>query len=357
MKQININHSIRTISFDEDGIYTVGPYISSDFNYFEISDAEITTLKNNVNKITLSQIVDGDIIYFNKDATFPKLLLGRLDLKVKRTVKQDKCTKLVINEDDVITPSDLTNLEHGYIIFVGGTDESDCNQVFYISQSSVDVSISEGITLDLMQKYFPGIWKSIVCCPDKITSSSIELINSFPDKITTVQNVAIYLNSQLPQLDNDSAKTMISLFKSGAEEKKLAVNMIASFNISTILYDICEAIGSGSGYFDNSTRSSINYKYFKLLLGLDPSRIESVWTGYYSYHNVQRIASKIFNNPLISPDQKFKAWKKFNDAIKEDSYTYSSPDRRMRAFNNYNMPVNYDPRGETGTNNSEVEGK
>lgn len=355
MKQLNISIHVRSISFNSDGIYTVGQSLDSTYNYFELSNSELTTLTDNINKMTLPQIVDDDVIYFDKRAAFPKLLLGRLDLKVKRTIKADKCTKLVVNEDCIITPADLNALEFGYIIFVGGTDESDCKQAFYISQKSIDESSSYGITLDLMQKYFPGRWKKIARTPDSITAESIELINSAPEKITTVQNVALYLNSQLSQLDSDSAKTMISLFKSGSEEKKLAVNMIASFNISPILYDICEAIGTGSGYFDNSTKSSINYKYFKLLLGVSPNFIESDWKYGRYYQN--KIVSKIFNNPLVSPDQKYKAWNRFNENVKEDYYTYSNPERRKNTFETYNMPLSYDPRGATSTSDSEMEGQ
>ena len=355
MNKIDVNYNIRIVTFDSDGIYTVGQSTNSDSNYFEISDTELTTLVNNINKITFPQIVDNDVIYFEKDATFPKLLLGRLDLKVKRTIKSDKCTKIVVNEDSILTSSQLNLLEHGYLIFVGGKDESDYNQVFYISQTNIDKYKEFGLTLDLMQRYFPGTWKKVTSIPEKITLSSLELMNSVPEKITTVQNVALYLNSQLPQLDNESAKTMVSLFKSGAEEKKLAVNMIASFNISTILYDICEAIGSGTGYFDNATKSSINYKYFKLLLGTNPSNLESDWRYGTYYQN--KILSKIFNNSLISPDQKLKAWKKFDENIRSDSYSYRDAERRRKVFANYHIPLNYDSRGETSTSNSEVEGK
>lgn len=354
MNKIDVNYNIRIVTFDSDGIYTVGQSINSDSNYFEISDTELTALINNTNKITLPQIVDNDVIYFEKNATFPKLLLGRLDLKVKRTIKSDKCTKIVVNEDSILTNSQLNLLEHGYLIFVGGKDESDYNQVFYISQTNIDKYKEFGLTLDLMQRYFPGTWKKVTSIPEKITLSSLELMSSVPEKITTVQNVALYLNSQLSPLDSDSAKTMISLFRAGNEEKKLAVNMIASFNISSILFDICEAIGTGTGYFDNSTKSSINYKYFRLLLGANPSDIQSDWKyGFYS----RKLACKIFNNPLISPDQKLKAWNFFNETVKESSYDSSSFERIRSAFNQYNMPLNYDPRGETSTSNSEVEGK
>lgn len=355
MKQLSISTSVRNISFNSDGIYLVGQYLDSTFNYFELSNSELTTLTDNINKMTLPQIVDDDVIYFDKRASFPKLLLGRLDLKIKRTIKADKCTKLVVNEDSIINSADLNEIEFGYIIFVGGTDETDCTQAFYISQKSVDESSGYGITLDLMQKYFPGKWKKIARTPNSVTTESIELINSVPEKITTVQSVARYLNSQLSQLDSDSAKTMLSLFKSGSEEKKLAINMIVSFDISTILYDICEAIGTGSGYFDNATKSSINYKYFKLLLGVSPNVIESNWKYGRYYQN--NIVSKIFNNPLVSLEQKQKAWNKFNENVKEDYYTYSNPERRKKTFESYHMPLNYDQRGETGTSNSEMEGQ
>lgn len=355
MNKIDVNYNIRIVTFDSDGIYTVGQSTNSDSNYFEISDTELTTLVNNINKITLPQIVDNDVIYFEKDATFPKLLLGRLDLKVKRTIKSDKCTKIVVNEDSILTSSQLNLLEHGYLIFVGGKDESDYNQVFYISQTNIDKYKEFGLTLDLMQRYFPGTWKKVTSIPEKITLSSLELMNSVPEKITTVQNVALYLNSQLSPLDSDSAKTMISLFRAGNEEKKLAVNMIASFNISSILFDICEAIGTGTGYFDNSTKSSINYKYFRLLLGVNPSDIQLSWR--YGYYYSRRTVCKVFNNPLISPDQKLKAWNFFNKSVEESSYDSANSERKRSVFNQYNMPLNYDPRGETSTSNSEVEGK
>ena len=354
MKEYSITNPVHNLTFDSDGIYTVGEHLSSSISYFDISDSELTTLKENVKKINYPQIVDNDIIYFDKNATFPKLLLGRLDLKVKRTIKMDKADKIIVNRDSLLTSNDLNSLEFGYIIFVGGTGEGDCNQTVFISDSSIKESEAENISLDLMQKYFPGIWKKAMCINKKIASNIFDLINSAPEKITTVQNVAIYLNSQLATLDADSAKTMISLFKAGPEEKKLAVNMITSFNISTVLYDICEAIGESSSYFDQATKSSINYKYFKLLTGIDITYLDDNWRYGTSYRN--RIIANLFNNSLLAPNQKLKAWKAFSDNIQSDSYVSSNRDRIIYQFNWYHMPLQYDPERETSISNSEVEG-
>lgn len=353
MKEYSIINPVHTLTFDSDGIYTVGEHLSSSINYFDISDSELITLKENIKKVNFPQIVDDDVIYFDKNAAFPKLLLGRLDLKVKRTIKIDKADKIVVNQDSILTSNDLNFLEFGYIIFVGGTGEEDCNQTFFISNSSINVSEAENISLDLMQKYFPGTWKKAMYIDKRIAPNALDLINSVPEKITTVQNVAIYLNSQLATLDDDSAKTMISLFKSGSEEKKLAVNMITSFNISTVLYDICEAIGESSSYFDQATKSSINYKYFKLLTGIDLTGLEGRWR-YGSYYQ-NRIISDLFNNPLMDPAQKLKAWNAFNNNVKSDGYTSSSQERILRQFNSYHMPLQYDPERETSAGNSEVE--
>ena len=354
MREFSINNPVHTLSFDSDGIYTVGAHLSSGINYFDISDSELTTLKENIKKVNFPQIVDDDVIYFDKNAAFPKLLLGRLDLKVKRTIKIDKANKIVVNRDSILTSNELNLLEFGYIIFVGGTGEEDCNQIFFISSSSIKESEAENISLDLMQKYFPGVWKKAMCVDKKIASNALDLINSVPEKITTVQNVAIYLNSQLATLDADSAKTMISLFKAGSEEKKLAVNMITSFNISTVLYDICEAIGESTSYFDQATKSSINYKYFKLLTGIDLNDLDGRWRYGTYYQN--RVIADLFHNPLMSPDQKLKAWNAFNKNIQADGYTSSNKERVLRQFNSYHMPLQYDPERETSTGNSEVEG-
>lgn len=354
MKKFDIKYYVQSISFDSDGIYTIRNNRSSDFNYLDITESELETLKKNISKITFPQIVDRDIIYFNKDTAFPKLLLGRLDLKIKRTIKKDKCTKIVINKDSILSNNDISSAQSGYIIFVGGKGEDDYNQIFFISNQEIEKSEKEDITLELMQKYFPGVWKKAVCIPNRITSESLNLINSSPEKLVTVQNIAIYLNSQLPELDSDSAKTMISLFKAGPEEKKLAVNMIASFNISSMLFDIYQAIGNSAGFFDQSTKNSINYKYFRLLIGDSPSDIETRWRYGTYYQNT--MISNVFHNPLASSDQKLKAWNKFNDNLQNDPYIKFDKDRIKSQFKSYKMPLVYDPKRETSTSDSEVEG-
>lgn len=359
MKQINLlGCPMKLLSFDEDGIYSIGNSNETHIKYCEIDDSEIKTLKENIEKVTLPPVVDGDVLYFDKSASFPKLMLGRLDLGVKRTIKSDKSTKIVVDESTIIDKSELEKLESGYVIMVGGTGEDDFNQIFYISDRNINNSIKSGVTLELMQRYFPGIWKKVTILSDHITDSSIKLINSNPEKLVSVQNVAIYLNSKLPALDHESAETMISLFKAGAEEKKLAINMMSSFNISTILFDICDAIGNSSGYFDSATKSSINYKYLKMLIGVSPSIIESNW--HYRGWNLKSIISKLFNKALMSPDQKCKTWEKFKKLAEDSAYGYTSETKLesvKRAFKEYNMPLTYDPKRETSTVDSKVEGE
>lgn len=359
MKQINLlGYQMKILSFDEDGIYSIMTSNENHIRYCEIDDSEIKTLKENIEKVTLPQVVDGDVLYFDKSASFPKLMLGRLDLGVKRTIKSDKSTKIVVDESIIINKSELENLESGYVVMVGGSGEDDFNQIFYISDKNIEDRIKNGITLELMQRYFPGIWKKVTLLNDHVTDSSIKLINSDPEKLVSVQNVAAYLNSKLPALDHGSAETMISLFKAGAEEKKLAVNMMSSFNISTILFDICDAIGNSSGYFDSATKSSINYKYLKMLIGVNPSTIESDWR--YRRWNLISIISKLFNKALMSPDQKHKAWVKFKKLVEDSAYGYNNEAKLesvKRTFKQYNMPLTYDPKRETSTVDSKVEGE
>lgn len=357
MKQINLlGKGMKTLSFDKDGIYTVGNYDKSHVRFCEIPEDEITSLKDNIDKVTFPSIVDGDVIYFDKNTSFPKLMLGRLDLNVKRTVKKDKCTKIVAETSTLISKEDLDSLESGFVIMVGGTDETDFSQIFYISDDNIQSAVNEGISLDLMQKYFKGRWIKVVILNDKVTDASIQLIKSNPDKITTVQQVAAYLNSKLPALDDESAKTMISLFKSNSEEKKLAVNMLASFNVSNILFDICYALGESGTSFDINTKNSINYKYFSILLGCNPAVIESNFRKNYWYSG--GIIADLFHNGLLTSDQKEKTWKYFFNVMINDEYHpgYQLSSYEKDRFDRYNMPYPYDSKRETINSDSEMEG-
>ena len=357
MKQIKVKGWLKLLTFDSDGIYSFRDYTGETRLYWEASDVEIQTLKANIKKVTLPSIQDGDVIYFDKSAKFPKLLLSRLDLKAKRTVKIEKCNRLVVDDSILIDRADLDSLESGYLVLVGGTDEENYKQAFYISEQKIsEIGENSNITIDLMQKYLPGIWKKVIVSTTKVNEESIELLNTYPEKITTVQQLAGYLNSQLPPLDDNCASSIISLFGASAEDKKLAINMVASCNISPILFDICEAIGKGVGSFDTSTSSSVNYKYFSALLGTSPKEILSKWK--YGYWDRHKIAAKLFNRALMTPEQKYKAWKCFKDiAVNDRGYRVdlTPGSRYANFFEQYEMPLTYDSKRETDTSDREVE--
>lgn len=340
---------VKCLNFDSDGIYEISPNYNRDVLYYQMDDSEFENLANNVKNISTAIISDEDVLYFDKKASFPKLLLKQLNSKITRTIKKDKSTKIVVNSESILTSREIRNADTGYLVLVGGTEEVLYKKLFFISDNDIEDIVKKGLTLENMQLCFQGEWVRGVCINNKATQEMIDYINQDFTKITTVNRVAVYLNSKLPKLDEESKKSLISLFQGDASCKAMALKLFVSYNMSDAIFDVCEAIGTSREFFDQSSKNSINYKYLKTLLGINPIELNKKWRWRYYWSG--QLASNLFHNEILSPEQKFKAWSKFYKAVTQNSTITALEESEKNYFDNYNMPYSYDQNGTSNSGN------
>ena len=308
-----------SLKFDKNHIYQT-TYNERNVSYFECVDDEIKTLIDNCNNITSNTIKDNDVIFFSEESTFPKLLLSRLNLSVKRTLKTDKATKIIINNNKLLNKNGNTIIP-GYIII-----PLDGKNYYFIEDSNLkEINLS----IDLAKLYFPGEWKRVICLNGRVDKKFIDLINDYHAIITTPVQVTEYLNSKLTKLDLETKDSMISMLKANDEEhNKLAINMLGMYDLSDVLYDIYEILGK-KGDIPDCIKNSVMFKYLMSLIESTPTLLIEAFEDYYWRRSEKlNILSKIFNLP-ISHDQKLKCFNQIKKNCGLDFNKLSNNDKKL----------------------------
>lgn len=308
--------------------------------FWDISDEEFVNLTTPLSKILNNDVVDNDILYFEKSTTFPKLFLGACGAPLKRTIKASKATKVVVNDDVIDKILSIVGSKKVWLIreYIDPEDKYLTPAIYYVREQTL---LSNNKTIDDVLAYLRGIGVNISDYTlyrtfdrhfDENNVSEI-LANG---KVVGISKLNKYLNTKLPALDEETKETLLSMFKStDVEQQKLAVDMLKTCSTANVLIDLYEHIGGYSvSNLNTSVKNSVAFKYILELGGLSISDLRH-WNREFDH--ILRKMADLYHSDIIDNDQKTKLWKHFSTVIVGDENGPHTKHQKEQ-FGKFNMP-------------------
>ena len=319
----------------------------SDFDFIEHTPEDLYDIFNVSGNVIKSsgQISTGNKIYFS-NSTFPSLLLGRLDIKLKRTTKSDSADKIV--SDCKITIRDCYRqpilLDLNNHVVIRCDIEYNQSKKNYVGKVNFIKNIMKSL-----YNYNLELYSSIY----KDNYDEYQLYLKDPSKFISTTDFTKYAISQLPILQEDEANNIIYMLKSQDKPTvSTALGTLQYYNFFNYGIDILSALITTSCTDLPDNREA---EYIYSLLSTSKGILRDA--RHYGVQRKIQFFMDSFNKFAVTP----------NMTVKDKVYTVMRSilfdeigEKYKEEFERLDVTLKLipnDENGETNVSSSEVEGE
>ena len=324
---------IKDLIFDNNYLYDTPNYINDYYLYY-LTELEEKELLSTINLVTFPSLQSGDSVYFDDSVTFPRNLCTTLGQGLKRTIKKDKATKILVNKNKSFSKDNYAEyLKFGYYVKLS----NQYSVIFFIPDSNI---IELGLSEDKVEKLIGSELNRGFLLNKSIPISYLDLIKESGSILTPSTELIKYINKSLPNLTESNKENILGLVSNNQEQLKLAFNTLIGFNTSDIIWDFIFKLAQLDN-IDNNLKNTVNFKYIVSILGYTLKDYQSIVYRYrYYYDSCFEILSSIYHSDLISEDQRKKIWEYFDKNItgQGDNTHYHYTQDDLDKFDKYNIP-------------------
>ena len=201
----------------------------------------------------------GDKLFF-AHSKFPSLLLGRLDVNLKRTTKPDTADKIV--SDCNLSRNDVFN----HVVLIDPIKTTLTRLSWYTSSETLNTFTSDvNSIIKLLQQI--GYNMQLYVCVSKQGYETYQTLQTYSSKVISTTDLTKYIISQLPKMQPSEVDNITYMLKSqDASTVGTALGTLQYYNFADYIPQILEAIISTQCY-DLPTNREATYIYS--LFGLD----------------------------------------------------------------------------------------
>ena len=235
--------------------YETSSYIKNQYYYYNVEDPTGDLMGD----IEYTTIKDKDKIMFSKNSPFPSSLLNKLDLPIKKVIK---------NPTKIIIPNNVESFwkysQYSYILKVRGINIHVSKYNIYKGQTILDIAKAFNAE-SIIRIYY---------IRNKNVAELLETISNNTNKLVSHYNFVKYFWENSPKLDKDTWESIKALLESGdSNNVKIASDLLFQFDFSKYLMHIKYAVRQGAKNMPNRRYIDIpgylqpvrNYSTFKYL--------------------------------------------------------------------------------------------
>lgn len=295
--------------------------------------------------ISNTTINKNDKIFFG-DSSFPSLLLGRLNLDVKRTTKPDIADRIILDRD---IPG--SNIFHRLFLFDEANNIGVCADPLW-REDKVSYGIRINKIISTLKSYFNYNMK-LYCSVKADNYKLYEIYQKFPNKFTSTIELSKYVHNQLPMIKEDEYSGISDMLKSQDKATvSLGLGMLQYYNFFDFGINIVSDLTTGLCLDLPSNRES-EYIYF--LLGTNRSLLYD--SRHYGITRKINFLMDCLNKFAVTPSMSVK--EKVYTTLRGELFNDIS-EKYHSEFERLNVTLSLTPNdeiGETDASSSEVEGE
>lgn len=208
----------------------------------------------------------GDKIFF-ANSTFPSLLLGRLDVDLKRTTKPD-------NADKIVSDCDMSENDIFHNVVLIDPNKFVLTRLSWQGKGETINTFSSVVTktIDLFNQM--GYNVSLYVCISKQGYEVYQALQTHSAKLISTTDFTKYIVSQLPQMQPDEVNNIAYMLKSQDQATvSTALGTLQYYNFAEHMPQILEALMTTQCYDLPNNREAT---YLYSLFGLDRGSLYAV---------------------------------------------------------------------------------
>ena len=313
-------------------------------SYFVELDPAFAYDQNTLNpvlvKVSQNAVAKDDKIFF-ADSTFPSLLLGRLNVGVKRTTKANTADKIIMDNGlyahEIFHRLQLIDFDKAVVI--------ECTPSYRESQQQYISKVNKLINLG--QSKF-GVNFKLYASVILSTYEIYDTCSKYPSKVTSTKELTKYVISNLPKIKEEECENICYMLKSQDEATvKLGLGTLQYYNFIDYGLEVINSLANTKSYQLPDNRDA---EYIYSVLGVSKNQLYAL--RHYSTTRKINFLMDCFNHFVISPSMtvKEKAYTTLRAALFNDIVEHYKND-----LDRLKITLSFTPNDQNGETNASPE--